>query len=153
MADKTRKALNFDLNTADLKKYYPGKSYRNAYKDIKKFLCNHGFVHRQWSGYLSVENMSDYEIKKTIHIMTKSFPWLKKCVSRFDVTDIGKQHDLTNLITGKTRGKIRENDKESVQAQKPIFNREKLQQAARQIKENERKQPQKTKLRKNDLER
>ena len=30
--------------------------------------------------------------------MKKVFPWLKKCVNHFDVTDIGRQHDLTHII-------------------------------------------------------
>lgn len=117
MSDKTKKALNFDLDTADLKKYYPHKNYRSAYKDIKNYLCSHGFTHRQWSGYVSVDKMSDYEIKKTVQTMTKAFPWLKKCVNRFDVTDIGEQHDLTHLITGKSKEKVQEVQKETVQAQ------------------------------------
>ena len=30
-----RKAINFDRDTNELKKHYPGKNYRNAYTDIK----------------------------------------------------------------------------------------------------------------------
>jgi virulence-associated protein VapD len=35
--DKNRhyKAINFDLSTAKLKKFYPNKNYRQAYADIK----------------------------------------------------------------------------------------------------------------------
>ena len=33
-----RRAINFDLDTNELKKHYPDKNYRNAYTDIKKFM-------------------------------------------------------------------------------------------------------------------
>ncbi len=47
-----RKAVNFDLNDNLLKKYYPSKSYKNAWRDIKKFLLKSNFAHRQYSGYV-----------------------------------------------------------------------------------------------------
>ena len=50
---ESKKALNFDLNDALLKKYYPSKSYKNGRTDIKKFLVQNGFNHRQYSGYVS----------------------------------------------------------------------------------------------------
>ena len=38
-----RKAINFDLNDNLLKKYYPSKSHKNAWRDIKKYLINNQF--------------------------------------------------------------------------------------------------------------
>lgn len=95
-----RKAINFDLSTKALKEYYPGKHYRNGYRDIEKFLLNNGFKHRQWSGYVSTKSIADYEIGKIIDEMNKELPWLKKCVNHFDVTEVGKQYDMKRLITG-----------------------------------------------------
>lgn len=96
-----RKSINFDLSTEALKKHYPSKHYRNGYGDIKKFLLNNGFKHRQWSGYVSVQDITNAEINKIIAEMTKELPWIKKCVNRFDVTNVGKPYDITHLITGK----------------------------------------------------
>ena len=45
MNDKTTKAVNFDLDTKALKIYYPGKHYRQAYRDIRKFMLDNGFTH------------------------------------------------------------------------------------------------------------
>ena len=53
-----RKAVNFDLNDNLLKQYYPSKSYKNAWRDIKKFLLKSNFEHRQYSGYVSNSAMS-----------------------------------------------------------------------------------------------
>lgn len=104
---KSRKAINFDLDTANLKKYYPQKNYRQAYRDIKDFMVNNGFKHRQWSGYISIHKINDYDVKKITQNLTKKFVWLKKCVNRFDVTDIGKTHDLTHIIKGKPKANVK----------------------------------------------
>lgn len=98
MSDKCYKALNFDLDTNSLKRYYPNSNYRQAYRDIKKFLIQNGFEHRQWSGYKSIEPLSDYYIIHLTSKIKKTFPWLSKCVNRFDVTDIGKQYDMAKII-------------------------------------------------------
>ena len=98
MSDKCYKALNFDLDTNSLKRYYPGSNYRQAYRDIKTFLVQNGFQHRQWSGYKSIEPLSDYKITYIAIELDKRFPWLAKCVNRFDVTDIGKQYDMAKII-------------------------------------------------------
>lgn len=103
-----RKALNFDLDTNALKQHYPGKNYRQAYRDVKKFLLENGFKHRQWSGYTSIKPMADSTMRAKVLKLKKAFPWLSKCVNRFDVTDIGEQHDLTHIITGKAKVNVKE---------------------------------------------
>lgn len=55
---ESKKALNFDLSDALLRKYYPSKNYKKAWSDIKSFLLEIGFNHRQYSGYVSIECMS-----------------------------------------------------------------------------------------------
>lgn len=49
--------INFDLSTERLKECYP-KSRRSAYREIRHFLENCGFEHRQYSGYVSHDRMS-----------------------------------------------------------------------------------------------
>ena len=68
MERKYFKALNFDLDTHQLKAHYPGANYRQAYDDLRRFFKRHQFSHRQGSGY------------------------------KIDVTNIGRQHDLTELL-------------------------------------------------------
>ena len=55
MLVKTLKALNFDLDTENLKRYYPSSDYHKAYFDIKQFMIQNGFEHRQGSGYVSIK--------------------------------------------------------------------------------------------------
>jgi virulence-associated protein VapD len=138
-----RKAINFDLDTKSLKTYYPGKNYRKAYSDIKVFMEKEGFNHRQYSGYVSNEKLSMQKITSLTKRLSKSFPWLKKCTNRLDVTDIGEQHDLTHIITGKVKVSVKEQDKQqSVPQKKSYFSREKLNKEADKI----RKQPHKVQV-------
>lgn len=97
---KYKRAINFDLDTKKLKKFYSNNllGYRKAYKDIKKFMESNGFEHRQWSGYISKENLSNYELAFIVAKLSNEFPWLKKCVNKFDVTNIAAQYDLTDII-------------------------------------------------------
>lgn len=92
------KAVNFDLNDNLLKKYYPSKSYKNAWRDIKKFLLKSNFTHRQYSGYVSIDSMSMAEIGNIIGKMARKWNWLNKTVIQFDVTNVGEEYSLIPLI-------------------------------------------------------
>ena len=56
----SRKAINFDLSTNELKKHF--KDTRESYIKIKTFMLENGFEHRQYSGYASKEPMDDIQI-------------------------------------------------------------------------------------------
>ena len=57
-----RKQIAFDLDTASLKKYYPNKSWENAYNDIKRHMKNNGFEWQQGSVYVSKKSMESVSI-------------------------------------------------------------------------------------------
>lgn len=57
------KAINFDLSTNELKKYFSNTA--EAYNQIKSFMLNNGFDHRQYSGYASKEVMDDFWYRAT----------------------------------------------------------------------------------------
>ena len=92
-----RKAINFDIDT---KKYeeYTGKKSPTAYAELKKFLKRNGFEHRQGSGYISKESLIDNDITALIINMTVTFDWFRYSIKQIDVTNIGKQHSLINII-------------------------------------------------------
>ena len=98
-----RKAINFDLNDNLLKKYYPSKSYKNAWRDIKKYLINNQFVHRQYSGYVSIDSMSMAEAGNTIGKMARKWNWLNKSVIQFDVTNVGEEYSFLEKIENETK--------------------------------------------------
>ena len=98
-----RKAVNFDLNDNLLKQYYPSKSYKNAWRDIKKFLLKSNFVHRQYSGYVSNSEMSMAEVGNIIGKMSRKWTWLSKSVMQFDVTNVGEEYSFLEKIENETR--------------------------------------------------
>lgn len=90
-----RKALNFDLDTKKMKEMnlYP-KGYRLLGSSLKK----HGFEHRQGSGYISKVKLDGDNVYDIISDVVSENEWLANCVKKIDVTDIGKQHDLTMTV-------------------------------------------------------
>jgi len=95
---ESKKALNFDLNDHLLKIYYPSKNYKKGWKDIQFYLKNSGFLHRQYSGYVSYDCITMNEVIQIITNMSLSFIWLKKCVKEFDVTIVGDEYSLIDYI-------------------------------------------------------
>lgn len=98
MEKKYFKALNFDLDTHQLKKHYPGTNYRQAYDDLRRFFNRHHFSHRQGSGYISDEKLATADIYDLMDELSQQLPWIGICVNKIDVTNIGRQHDLTDLL-------------------------------------------------------
>ena len=99
MASKNRRAIHFDLKEAKLKEFYPKKDYKQAYRDISVFMNNNGFTHRQWSVYFSEKPLSFADLTDIMDKMWTEFPWLEKCATKFDVTNIGKTFDLLGMQT------------------------------------------------------
>lgn len=98
MERKYFKALNFDLDTHQLKEHYPGASYRQAYDDLRRFFKRHHFSHRQGSGYISDDKLAIADIYDLMDELSRQFPWIGVCVNKIDVTNVGLQHDLTELL-------------------------------------------------------
>ena len=107
--DFCRKAVNFDLNTESLKKIFKSNNpfvYMIAYRKIGRFLINNGFEHRQWSGYISKQSLTPIQITAIVKGLNKTLPWLHQCVTKFDVTDIGEQHDLMYIFQKPEKSKL-----------------------------------------------
>lgn len=98
MERKYFKAINFDLNTHRLKDFYPRTNYRKAYDDLEHFFNQHNFSHRQGSGYVSTIKLSTADIYDLMDDLANNFEWISKCVNKIDVTNVGQQYDLTNLL-------------------------------------------------------
>ena len=81
---ETKRAINFDLDTKELLKHF--KNTHQAYSAIKVFMEDNGFEHRQYSGYVSTEKLN------------QKFKWLKDCIQKYDVTEIGATYDLKYIF-------------------------------------------------------
>jgi virulence-associated protein VapD len=98
MPGKRRKAVNFDLSTEALAHEFGESNYRRGYKLIQDFFEQHGFEHRQWSGYVSREVMGNDQILDTIIDLFVANEWIAYCANRFDVTDVGEEHDMLSRV-------------------------------------------------------
>lgn len=98
MERKYFKAINFDLDTHQLKANYPGANYRQAYDDLRRFFKRHRYSHRQGSGYISDTKLGTADIYDLMDELSRQFPWIGVCVNKIDVTNIGQQHDLIELL-------------------------------------------------------
>ena len=90
-----RKAINFDLDTGKMKEL---DLYPKGYRFLASSLYKHGFEHRQGSGYVSKDRIDSVAVARIVESVTKEQLWLAKCIKRIDVTDIGRQHDLTDVV-------------------------------------------------------
>lgn len=91
---KCRKAINFDLRINNLRRYFNEANPNYAYDLIHNYMISHDFIHRQYSGYVSNEEMTENQLIKFVIKMSNDFPWLHKCLSKCDSTDISNLHDL-----------------------------------------------------------
>ena len=102
MERKYYKAINFDLDTKELRKYYT--RYQQAYTALYNFFNNKGFSHRQGSGYVSNSKMTSADIIDLIGELRESFEWAGTCIKKIDVTNVGAQYDLTILLVDENDG-------------------------------------------------
>jgi virulence-associated protein VapD len=96
----TRKAFNFDLVDAELKKVYPAgeRSYKNGYRDIKKFMERQGFIHHQGSGYYSAGVMDIVDITTLLEKMVDEMPWICECMRDLRVANYVQDRNLTHMV-------------------------------------------------------
>ncbi|MDR0841810.1 MAG: virulence associated protein D [Acidobacteriota bacterium] len=98
MAELRRyKAINFDLDTQSLRERFGEKGRAKAYSAVRSFMKQHGFEHRQGSGYRSTNTLSDLDIADLMVAMYKQLEWLSACVQKLDVTNIGREYDLNAI--------------------------------------------------------
>ena len=93
-------AFHFDLDTNVLRSIfgYEDTQYTKGYREVGRVLNELGFEHRQGSGCVSEEPISIFRAVDTAKILSKSLPWLKDAVKKFDVTEVGMQWDLLDDI-------------------------------------------------------
>ncbi|MDE6913992.1 MAG: hypothetical protein K2P35_09895 [Lachnospiraceae bacterium] len=102
-----RKEFTFDLKVDALKEEFGEKNYTKGWEELEKFFGKErNFEHRQGSVYCSLEKMSILDVYYLIDELKISCPWLRNCLTRMDVTDIGEIHELTDII--------RENEEEKL---------------------------------------
>lgn len=105
---KGRKQVAFDLDTNQLKRFYPGAHWNNAYRDIKSFMIKNNFQWEQGSVYISKNPINPHEINAIMSEMVNTYPWLNVCMRDCVVTNIGRSHSQNHLFDKEAGIKLRE---------------------------------------------
>ena len=78
---KSKKLIAFDLKQEALKEHYPCKDgktnpqfYKRAYADIRDFMESRNWEHRQGSGYISKDELTDFAVRSLMKRMVKAMP-------------------------------------------------------------------------------
>ena len=101
----SRKQITFDLSQEALRQHYPRKEtaqdpqfFKRAYKDIQRFMESNGFERRQYSVYVSTEELTALDVAVLTQRMAEELPWLRHCVREITSTNIGARHNLLGLL-------------------------------------------------------
>ena len=96
--EKSKKQISFDLDTNELKKYYPKGNWREAYQVIKNHMKKNGFEWQQGSVYVSKKGLSSVKTINIIKSLITQNPWLHKCMRDCKVSNIGKEYNQNHLF-------------------------------------------------------
>jgi len=108
MSTLTRKQVAFDLNTNELKKFYPSNSWNKAYEDIKIHMTANGYRWQQGSVYVSKFPMSMINASKILSNLVRKFPWLNVCMRDCTITNISKEYSQKYIFDKNADVPIRE---------------------------------------------
>lgn len=104
----TRKQITFDSDTKALEKYYPTKSWNNAYEVIKNHMSNNGFEWLQGSVYVSTKPVSSAKMTNILLALVEANPWLNLCMRDCRETNVGKEHSKNHIFDKKADVPVRE---------------------------------------------
>ena len=98
-------AIAFDFDTEILEKLYPNASWRNAYTDVRKYLEDNGFEHRQGSVYFGDEDLTATECIVIVQDMADEFNWFTPSLKDIRMLRIEENNDLMVVLDRKSRKK------------------------------------------------
>ena len=97
----TRKEFHFDLRVSDLRRYYPSSrrnGWKEAWNDVMRIMESNDFVHSQYSGYESRNQMGIGQAFQVIDQLAERLPWFPKSVRAASITEIGERHDVLGYV-------------------------------------------------------
>lgn len=95
---RRRYAINFDLSVEKIREYYNAEYPQRAYHAIAHYMERHGFEHRQYSGYVSINPISRTELVRLARDIHIELPWLFYCETKMDATVMTHPFDLREMI-------------------------------------------------------
>jgi len=104
-------AIAFDLDTETLQQLYPSTSWNNAYADIRRFLEQNGFDHKQGSVYFGDDTIDAVTCVIVAQKLAAEFDWFSPSVQDIRMLRIEDNNDLKPAISlrASDSGKSRKN--------------------------------------------
>lgn len=97
-----RKLIRFDLSGDELEKKFEDEEIDSditiAYNWMEKCLTSLGYSREQRSVYISNNKKSDLELLEDLSKISKELPLVSKCFSSFEVTTIGRRHNVISVV-------------------------------------------------------
>ena len=90
---KSRKGIYFEFDIPKAKGAAP-----DAYGVMKKALESRGFKARGDLGYVSEKKLDDLQVTKIIDSIFKENTWLTGHITKFEVTNIGEEINMTDFL-------------------------------------------------------
>ena len=101
-------AIAFDLDTDTLKDLYPSSAWNNAYADIRRFLEDNGFDHKQGSVYFGNDTIDAVSCVLVAQQLSDEFDWFQPAVKDIRMLRIEDNNDLMSAISRRSaRGSSR----------------------------------------------
>ena len=91
-------AIAFDLDTQTLQEIYPSASWTNAYTDIRNFLEDCGFEHKQGSVYFGNETIDVVTCVLAAQQLAAAFEWFEPSIKDIRMLRIEENNDLMPAI-------------------------------------------------------
>lgn len=91
-------AVLFDLDTNCLNEHYEGNTYHNAYKLVKDFMLENGFIWKQGSVYFGTDKIDAVTCVLTVQKLASKYPWFSTCVKDVRMLRIEENNDLLQAI-------------------------------------------------------
>lgn len=96
-------AIAFDLDTDTLQQLYPSPSWNNAYADIRRFLEENGFDHKQGSVYFGDDSIDAVTCVVVAQKLADAFDWFQPSVQDIRMLRIEDNNDLLPALTLRDR--------------------------------------------------
>ena len=91
-------AIMFDLDVQILQDLYPSHSWNDAHTDIRSFLEENDFEHKQGSVYFGGNTIDVVRCVIVAQTMSRKFPWFAPSVKDMRMLRIEENNDLMQAV-------------------------------------------------------
>lgn len=91
-------AIAFDLHSDILREVYHNRSWRNAWKDVRRFLWRRGFTWQQGTVLFGDRSVNKRSAERAVEDLSAAFPWFSAAVKDIRLLKIDYDNDLAPAV-------------------------------------------------------